>query len=396
MTDTVTLADNPRGYQRDAETQQRFDVAADKLRAADGQRVGTQPPQLVADLVLEGGGVKGIGLAGAILVLDEAGYRFRAVAGTSAGAVGALLVAAITKAGRPMAALRGYLESVDYTKFMPGGKVHHFLDRVSPPAAVSRAQMAVLAERMGLYSGDYLKEWLGPIIHDDLGVRTFADLRLDPRDDPEASLAPERQYSVVVHTSDVTRGVLARLPWDYSFYGLNPDEQDPVDAVRASMSIPFFFEPVEVQSRDAVVELPQTGGGVAPVRFAAGTQTWVDGGLLANFPIHAFDRTDDRAPRWPTLAIRLSSYQQEFGPTTACQNSQELALRCLKTLVGEWDSYQQDEATAQRTIYVDHGGLAATDFDITRDQQNVLFLNGVQAATQFIIRAGESNGVPLR
>jgi hypothetical protein len=32
--------------------------------------------ELNADLVLEGGGVKGIGLTGAICVLAEAGYRF--------------------------------------------------------------------------------------------------------------------------------------------------------------------------------------------------------------------------------------------------------------------------------------------------------------------------------
>jgi hypothetical protein len=30
-----------------------------------------------ADLVLEGGGVKGIGLAGAVIALDQAGYRFQ-------------------------------------------------------------------------------------------------------------------------------------------------------------------------------------------------------------------------------------------------------------------------------------------------------------------------------
>ncbi len=47
-----------------------------------------------------------------------------------------------------------------------------------------------------------------------------------------------------MHTSDITRGQLVRLPWDYDFYGQNRDEQDVVEAVRASMSIPFFFEPV--------------------------------------------------------------------------------------------------------------------------------------------------------
>ena len=41
--------------------------------------------------MLEDGGVKGIALVGAIEVLEEAGYLFEHVAGTSAGAiVGAL------------------------------------------------------------------------------------------------------------------------------------------------------------------------------------------------------------------------------------------------------------------------------------------------------------------
>lgn len=49
---------------------------------------------LSADLVLEGGGVKGIGHVGAITALVEKGYTFKRVAGTSAGAIVASLVAA--------------------------------------------------------------------------------------------------------------------------------------------------------------------------------------------------------------------------------------------------------------------------------------------------------------
>ena len=50
--------------------------------------------QLAVDLVCEGGGVKGIGLAGAYSVLEERGYRPNNVAGTSAGAITAALIAA--------------------------------------------------------------------------------------------------------------------------------------------------------------------------------------------------------------------------------------------------------------------------------------------------------------
>ena len=49
---------------------------------------------LRCDAVFEGGGVKGIGLVGAVAATEELNYEFRNVAGTSAGAIVAALVAA--------------------------------------------------------------------------------------------------------------------------------------------------------------------------------------------------------------------------------------------------------------------------------------------------------------
>jgi hypothetical protein len=125
--------DNARGYARSAQLQQEFEAAAEHLRQVDGYIDPDDPEhsrQLRADLALEGGGVKGIGLAGAVLALDEAGYSFARVAGTSAGAIAASLVVAITKAGQPMTTLHTYLSQVDFTKFMPEGKIHRFLDKL--------------------------------------------------------------------------------------------------------------------------------------------------------------------------------------------------------------------------------------------------------------------------
>jgi predicted acylesterase/phospholipase RssA len=42
---------------------------------------------LQADDVLQGGGVKGIGLVGALVALTDAGYRFNRISGTPAGAI---------------------------------------------------------------------------------------------------------------------------------------------------------------------------------------------------------------------------------------------------------------------------------------------------------------------
>src|SRR5215471_3722300 len=78
----------------------------------------TTGTEKLADLVLEGGGVKGIGLAGAVLALDEAGYRFQRVAGTSAGAIAAALIAALSKAGRSLSELQGYLQGGQFQQFM--------------------------------------------------------------------------------------------------------------------------------------------------------------------------------------------------------------------------------------------------------------------------------------
>ena len=54
---------------------------------------GRGPAAGKLDAVFEGGGVRGIGLVGAISVAEAAGYQFENVAGTSAGAIVATLLA---------------------------------------------------------------------------------------------------------------------------------------------------------------------------------------------------------------------------------------------------------------------------------------------------------------
>ncbi len=385
--------DSACGYRRDPNAQAAFDEAASRLRETDGWLGPDGERTLIADLALEGGGVKGIGLVGAVLVLAEAGYRFRCVAGTSAGAIAATLIAAITKSGGALQDLRRYLGSLDFSRFVIEGKVHRILDYVGGKAGSLAVDAAVLSHKMGLYSGDYLGEWLTPILQE-LGVRTFGDLRLTFEDDPGMSVPAGHDYRLLVHTSDITRGQLVHLPWDYPLYGSEAEQQDVVTAVRASMSIPFFFEPVTFSAQSADVSVPGPGGRLIAQHYEAGTVTWVDGGMLRNFPISAFDRADGAPPRWPTIGIKLSSLQTMFSATQGCKSSLAVGLHCLHTLLNEWDAYAVDEATAARTIFVDNGGLTATEFELTQDQQDMLFLNGVQAATSFVVQMSEAGRVP--
>ena len=127
------------------------------------------------------------------------------------------------------------MRSVDYNKFKDEGPI----ERVTG----APGEIAELLLHMGIAKGDYLVEWLGNVLAD-LGVHTFADLAISDADDPATSLPADKRFRLVVHTSDISRGALVRLPWDYARYGQNPAEMRVVDAVRASMSIPFFFRPM--------------------------------------------------------------------------------------------------------------------------------------------------------
>jgi NTE family protein len=331
---------------------------------AGSPAVGNEKP---ADLVLEGGGVKGIGLAGAVLALDEAGWRFQRVAGTSAGAIAAAIIAALNRAGKPISKLHDYLQTMQFDQFMAKSHVRAAL------GSLGDAEHLML--HMGLYDGDYLLDWLGGVLND-IGVTHFGDLRLD---DPNAdnTWTARQRYSLVVHTSDITRGKLVRLPWDYINYGLDADRQRIVDAARASMSIPFFFEPVRVRAAAVAAT-------VGDVAAAAGRVTWVDGGLLDNFPVDVFDRQDGAPARWPTIGIKLSAKQTSITDGHGTDNVVTEAIACLETLLDNAGRFYVTPDKAARTIFVDNAGIKATDFGITPQQQQTLFDNGQQAASDWL------------
>lgn len=308
-----------------------------------------------ADLVFEGGGVKGIGLVGAWSVLAGAGCRARRVAGTSAGAIVGSLVAAGVDAGR----LEELMREVDYEAFKDKGVLDHL-----GPVGMG---LSALFEK-GVYEGEHFRDWLDARLRA-VGVRTFGDLRVD---DAGSSLAPERSYRLVVIVSDVSRGRLVRLPWDYADYGLDPDQQVVADAVRASMSIPFFYEPARLQA---------VGPGAPD-----GRSYLVDGGILSNFPVDVFDRTDGLPPRWPTFGVKLSA-----RPEAAQAHKFDIGgvVDFVRALVGTMANFHDqmhidDPAVLARTMFVDTLSVRATDFDLGADDREALFRNGREAALEFL------------
>jgi len=314
-----------------------------------------------ADLVLEGGGMKGLGLVGAVRRLLREAYAFERLAGTSAGAIAAAFLAA----GADEARFDAAMNRLDYEQ-VP--------DRGSPGLPVVSEGLSLLRDA-GAYEGDYIHRFIAEEL-EEMGVTTFEQLRReDDGDDP--ALAGERSYKLVVMATDVTNGRLLRLPWDYQLLGRDPDRERVADAVRASISIPLYFAPVAIRDES-------TGEQV----------TLVDGGVLSNFPIEAFDRTDASEPRWPTLGVKVIP-SLPGGDAQLLPAGAQTALRALPPLrmleqvtataiVGNDQTYLDRPCVRRRTIQVETSAVGIVEFDAPPERREAVVNNGETAADQFL------------
>ena len=309
--------------------------------------------------MLSGGGVRGVGLVGAVAAVIDAGYCPQRVSGTSAGSiVGAIVAAASERENFTGKHLQDIALGIDYRKFLDSGHVEH-VPFVGPAVAMMRGD--------GIYRGDYAHDWIESELKN-LNVATFGDLASDDETLPE-----ERRYKLVVTVADVTRGRLVRLPWDYRrVYGLDPDEQSVAHAVRASMSIPFFFRPVALTSAELV------------------TSTLVDGGLLSNFPIDSLDRTDGTSPRWPTFGITVMPNQS--GDTMVARAMTALRIGAVPLLeevvttmlTGRDQAYLDQPWVNARTIQIDLPGLSVVDFGVSRADIEMYCAKGYAVTQDFL------------
>lgn len=312
----------------------------------------------LADLVLSGGGVKFIGLVGAIVALMDAGYSVQRVAGVSAGSVVGAILAAASKGSQ--------LTAEEITELALSVPLRKWRDAGPVPVVGSAVG---LLRQTSMYRGDFAYEWVRSELKN-LGVTTFGDLAFD-----EDHLLEERRYKLVVTVADLTTSQLVRLPWDYRrVYGLDPDEQLVADAVRASMAIPFFYPPVSLTSAEGL------------------TSTLVDGGVLSNFPIYCFDRFDGKPPRWPTFGITVLPKLAEgihnlfpaltplrlLGPTALLQSL------ITTMLVGRDQAYLNQPWVKSRAIQVVSTDVNVLDFGISRKNLEALYHKGYAAAQEFL------------
>lgn len=157
--------------------------------------------RLEANAVFEGGGVKGIGLVGALKRVEDEGVLIRGVAGTSAGA----MVAALFAAGYTADDMYKLLREKDFSQLLDP----------SWPKWVN------LWLHFGIHKGQKFYEWIYGRLQEK-GLVKFSDLG-------------DRELKIVA--SNLTDRELV------VFQKSSHPELEVAEAVRMSIGIPFFFYP---------------------------------------------------------------------------------------------------------------------------------------------------------
>jgi len=285
--------------------------------------------------VFEGGGVRGIGLIGAAGVFLEEGYWFQRVAGNSAGAI----VAALIAGGYSATELRQIMMALDYSKFQDKDWRDHL------PFGMAFSLFLEEGIYEGKYLRDFMKEKLAKAPHP---IKTFRDLK-----------EIDGSYRLQMIAADITRARLLVLPQDIADYGIDPDDLEVADAVRMSVSIPYFFEPVKLRHKD-------------------GTECCiVDGGIVCNFPIWIYD--DDIEDGNPPVGFCLV----DDGETRPVHGVLSMFVAIVETMLEARDKrYLEDEKLT--TVQIPTLGVQTCDFDLSRDKQEALYLAGRKAAADYL------------
>ena len=285
--------------------------------------------QEIKNLVFEGGGVKGVGYIGAIDVLSEMNILsgIERVAGNSAGAITACLLALKYSASE----ISKIIFDMDFKSFED-----------------DKNYRRVKAE-YGLYAGDTFLTWMTDLI-----VKKGFDAKATFRDLVNKGGLDLKVYATDMYTQSLQEFSAKKTP-----------DTILAEAVRASMSIPLFFKAWQFSNKKPNDHL------------------FVDGGVLLNFPINAFDKNDMGSEK--TLGLRLDNLSAEktvnaFGYDDLREYTKVLfeTMMIAQTVI-----FEEDAAAMERTVRIDDLGISATNFDLTEADKNALVEEGRKATITY-------------
>ncbi|MEM7367433.1 MAG: patatin-like phospholipase family protein [Bacteroidota bacterium] len=304
------------------------------------------------NLVFEGGGVKGIAYAGAIIQMEECNAikHVQRVAGTSAGAITASLL------------------SVGYE----GKEIDHLIRHTNFKSFEDGCNPFRIFSKYGLYNGNAFLKWIKSKIavktnDPDITFKELNALYEANKHNPKGNPYKELR----VFATDLEEETIRE------FSHRTTPEVKIAEAVRASMSIPLFFR---------------------AWRFPDGKpddHLYVDGGVVYNYPLTTFDPPppndgEVNQPNEQTLGFFLYNKHslKIKNDLKFWQLFSYIKYLFQTLLMAQVIDFDRDPSQVERTVKIDDFGIPATDFGITPAQIQKLFLSGKAATKAYLEKKG--------
>ncbi|WP_294312599.1 patatin-like phospholipase family protein [uncultured Chryseobacterium sp.] len=430
------------------------------------------------DFVQQGGGVLGYSLVGYTFVLEYLGIRFLRLAGTSAGAINTVFLAAIGEKNEPKSPelydlifddkrfdVKGFVDTknIFLRQLILRGKglIMNFLGItlvllllvLFPLPILSHVGMegkvvyGIFMLIFLLWTG-YIFSLIGKFTTNKFGINpgdTFESFlenelekfgvkdqeQLDQKAKLTFTLNPEtRQYTctkkgnlvLTLESEDPMQPAYHNLKTDYSFvttdiyneckivlpkevnlyFGEDEARQNnPAKYVRSSMAIPFFFKPKIFKTYNEMVGEGQDRSFL--------WETWkgkerknvkshgilIDGGSLSNFPINLFHNNEITIPRLPIFGARIVDEKPiERRVKDGIDTKENISFgsfiwQIINTIRSNEDNsflainpFYKKYCISEIKVYKTE--IDWLNFNLTSNEKDALFLEGVEAALEFL------------
>ena len=180
------------------------------------------------------------------------------------------------------------------------------------------------------------------------GVTTFGDLK---------------PGSLRVIASDLSNGKMMVIPDDLHKYNIPYESFSVAKAIRMSCSLPYFFEPVRLRTRQGKVVI-------------------VDGGVLSNFPMWLFDQENVKRKR-PVIGIKLSPNYNESEPKEI-HNALQMFDALFTTMKDAHDARYISRKHVKDIIFIPTDGVLMTEFALTDEKKQALINLGKERTLAFL------------
>lgn len=350
------------------------------------------------ELVQEGGGVLGVALIGYTYIMEQMGLRFFSLAGTSAGAINTMLLASLGDISEPKSEkLIHELANKDLFEFVDGDGdavdfVNAVVDRARRVKFIWKAMQIIdnIFEDLGLNPGNDFFNWLTDILKrndvdttekllkafqklpEGLKIREGVDRNID-------RLSPR----LAMIAAELTTETKVEFPKMKTLYWKEHEKTNPAWYVRASMSIPYFFEPVTLKDLPRGPEAMELWDDLTGYRGIIPRKVhFVDGGIMSNFPIDIFHKFNT-VPRLPTFRVRLGVDRDKPNKISSPLNLFGAMFNSIRHL-HDYDFFLQHPDYSMLVQHIDIGKHDWLNFRLNDEAKIDLFRRGAVAAAGFL------------